>query len=268
MKLWIFWPFIFTSYLSAQTFDKYFQLIAEGRIQEVRDQLLELKSKYPYAPAIPYMQVLMNDDGDSSIIQFRQFIENFPDSEYTDDAQMKIGEYMYARGLYSQASQQLKKIPVKYIDSDHLQRAMDLLVSSFEATGEADSAQYYVTKIKAQRSDLKVDHYTFDISFPRTKIKKLTSKDEGKTKANIGKSADQPWVVQLGAFGKYDNAKRLQNMISGAGLPIEIVEVMSNGKRLHAVRVVRFSSEDDANQVGKQIKAQYGINYRVLNRPK
>ncbi len=268
MQKWIFWSFLVTSFLSAQTFNIYFQLLEEGHIQEVRDQLPELKSKYPYESALPFLQILMNDDGDSTIIQFRQYIEKFPDSEYTDDAQMKIGEYMYARGLYSQASQQLKKIPLQYPESDHFQRAMDLLVSSFEATGEKDSAQYYVSRAKAQRSDLKVDHYSFNVPPPHVKLKKLTSKDVDKTKANIGKSADQPWVVQLGAFGKYDNAKRLQNMIKNAGLPIEIVEVMSNGKRLHAVRVVRFSSVADADHIGQQIKAQYGVNYRILNRPK
>jgi len=43
---------------------------------------------------------------------------------------------------------------------------------------------------------------------------------------------------------------------------------MSNGKRLHVVRVVRFNSEHEAGNVGKKIKAQYGVNYRVLKRPK
>jgi hypothetical protein len=57
-------------------------------------------------------------------------------------------------------------------------------------------------------------------------------------------------------------------MIKSAGYPIEIVEVMSNGKRLHAVRVVRFKTTEEANKVGRNIKAQYGVNYRVLKRPK
>ena len=68
----------------------------------------------------------MNDNGDLTIIQFRQFIEKYPYSEYTDDAEMKIGEYLYARGLYGQASQQLKKITLKYKNSNHIQRSVDL----------------------------------------------------------------------------------------------------------------------------------------------
>ncbi len=268
MKLWKFFPIFILSFLSAQTFDIYFQLIEEGRTQEVKDQIPELKSKYPYEPAIPFMQALMNGKGDSSIIQFRQFIEKFPDSEYTDDAEMKIGEYMYARGLYSQASQQLKKIPLKYKNTNHLQRSVDLLVSSFNATGEIDSAAYYVNKIKALNSQLQVDHYGFDLIKPNVKLQKLISREKDKTQATTGKNIPQPWVIQLGAFGKYDNAKRLKNMIRGTGYPVEIVEVMSNKKRLHAVRVVRFESEQDADKVGRVIKAQYGVNYRVLKRPK
>lgn len=268
MKQWKFIPIFTLTFLTAQSFDIYFQLIEEGKIQEVKDQIPELKSKYPYEPAIPFLQALMNGKGDSSIIQFRQFIEKFPDSEYTDDAEMKIGEYMYARGLYSQASRQLKKIPLKYKKSKHLQRSVDLMVSSFKATGEIDSAVYYVSKINVFNSELQTDHYGFDLIKPNVKLQKLTSRETGKTQATTGINLPQPWVVQLGAFGKYENARRLKNMIRGTGYPVEIVEVMSNKKRLHAVRVVRFESEQDAGEVGKYIKAQYGVNYRVLNRPK
>tara|TARA_Y100000780_G_C13674245_1_gene413615 strand:+ start:1324 stop:2130 length:807 start_codon:yes stop_codon:yes gene_type:complete len=268
LKLWVYWPIFISTFLSAQNFNIYFQLLEEGQIQEVKDQLPELKSKYPYDPAITYLQALMNDNGDLTIIQFRQFIEKYPYSEYTDDAEMKIGEYLYARGLYGQASQQLKKITLKYKNSNHMQRSVDLLVLSFKATGEIDSAKYYVSKIKALNSELKVDHYGFKVQRFDLKLQKLISKDDGKTKASIAKDLNQPWIVQLGAFGKYNNAKRLKNMIKNAGYPIEIVEVMSNGMRLHAVRVVRFNSEHEAGNVGKKIKAQYGVNYRVLNRPK
>lgn len=268
MKYWKCLPIFIISFLSAQTFEIYIQLIEEGRIQEVRDQLPELRSKYPYAPEISYLKALMNNDGDASIIEFRQFIENFPDSEYTDDAEMKIGEYLYARGLYSQAAQQLKKVSLNFNSSNHLQRSVDLLVSSFNATGEIDSAKYYITKIKSQHSKLKVDQYGLDLNLPKFNLKKLIGKDDGKTIATYGKNVPKPWVIQLGAFGKYDNAKRLKNMIKNAGFPIELVEVISNGKRLHAVRIVRFTSTDEADKVGRHIKSLYGVNYRVLNRPK
>ena len=56
-----------------------------------------------------YIQALINNDGDVSLAQYKKVIENFPDSEFASQSSIKIGEYLFARGLYSQASAQLKK---------------------------------------------------------------------------------------------------------------------------------------------------------------
>ncbi len=263
MKLFLFFS-LFSALNFAQSFESYFQLLEDGRIQEVRDQLPELKSKYPYDPTVTYLQLLMNDDGDSTLVQFKRYIIQHPNSDYADDAEMKIGEYLYSRGLYGQSSQQLKKIPLKYNKSEHIQRAVDLMVLSFDATGETDSVQYYLAKFKWKYPQLQVKQYNVDM---KTTELKPGKKSNTKIKAKMIDPNSHPWVVQLGAFGKYANAKRLKNIVSGAGYPIEIVEVMSNGKRLHAVRVVRFSSESEAEKIGKGIKSKYGVNFRVLKRP-
>ena len=67
-----------------------------------------------------------------------------------------------------------------------------------------------VSRLIATEPEIEDGYFTGRID---VKLKKLTSKDEGKTKASIAQDLSQPWVVQLGAFGKYDNAKRLKNMI-------------------------------------------------------
>ena len=54
----------------------------------------------------------------------------------------------------------------------------------------------------------------------------------------------KPWVIQIGAFGRYEN-----------------------GNRLHAVRIVRFESKNSANNIGKSIKNKFGIDYRIINNP-
>jgi hypothetical protein len=263
MKLFSFF-ILFSALNFGQSFDSYFQMLEDGRIQEVKDQLPELKSKYPYDPTLSYLQLLMNDDGDSTFVQFKRYIIQYPNSDYTDDAEMKIGEYLYSRGLYGQSSQQLKKIPLKYSKSEHIQRAVDLMVLSFDATGETDSVQYYLAKFKWKYPQLQVKQYNVDLKPTELKPGK-TSKN--KVTAKINNPNANPWVVQLGAFGKYSNAKRLKSIVSSAGYPIKIVEVMSNGKRLHTVRVIRFSSESEAEKVGKEIKSKYGVNFRVLKRP-
>ena len=61
---------------------------------------------------------------------------------------MKIGEYFYAKGLYTQCASLLKNIPVKYPRYSQMQRLTDLMINSFNAIGEADSAKYYALIIK------------------------------------------------------------------------------------------------------------------------
>ena len=47
----------------------------------------------------------------------------------------------------------------------------------------------------------------------------------------------------------------------------EVQTVNSNGKRLHAVRIVRYEKRNQAENVGKKLKKKYGLDYRILNNP-
>jgi cell division septation protein DedD len=78
----------------------------------------------------------------------------------------------------------------------------------------------------------------------------------------------KPYVVQIGAFGNLGNANRMKLQVSQIGYGVEISPVQTNGRKLHAVRVVRFKNKSEAERVGNVIKKKLGIDYRVLYRPK
>ena len=44
----------------------------------------------------------------SAIKQYKYILENFPESKYAPESAMKIGEYFYASGLYTQSANLLK----------------------------------------------------------------------------------------------------------------------------------------------------------------
>ncbi len=272
------------SIVFSQNTEMYFSLIQEGRIEEVRQHLPELQSKYPNNDGVRFLTALTTTDGDKSIEKYRDFLERFPDSRWADDAQIKIGEYLYARGLYSQASVQFRLIPLKYPDSNHIQRAMNLMVKSYDATGETDSSHYYLRVFKHYYPNLKYDHYGYtDLELdPKTTLIRIPS-DQAKEKITTAKKQketvdkkpvtpilnpkEKPWVIQVGAFGKYQNAKKLKMNLSQNGYTVEIDEIDSGGKRLHAVRVLRFSSKAEAQRVGKELKRKFSLNYRVIHKP-
>ena len=241
-----------------QNIDLYFSLIEQGKIDGVKENLPELISKYPKNPGVLYLKALLTQDGKSAIKQYKKLLKQYPNSKYAPDAAMKIGEYLYARGLYTQAATLLKNIPIKYSRFIGIQRATNLMINSFNAIGEADSARYYALIIKSMFP--KIDT---DISSLKKQNKPLAQVfDFNKKKLDLG-----PYVIQIGAFGSRENARRLKLQVIQLGHDVSINNVESNGKILYAVRVNRFKSKKQAENIGRDIKGKIGVEYRILYRP-
>ena len=241
-----------------QNIDLYFSLIEQGKIDGVKENLPELISKYPKNPGVLYLKALLTQDGKSAIKQYKKLLKQYPNSKYAPDAAMKIGEYLYARGLYTQAATLLKNIPIKYSRFIGIQRATNLMINSFNAIGEADSARYYALIIKSMFPNIDTN-----ISSLKKQNKPLAQVfDFNKKKLDLG-----PYVIQIGAFGSRENARRLKLQVTQLGHDVSINNVESNGKILYAVRVNRFKSKKQAENIGRDIKSKIGVEYRILYRP-
>ena len=271
---------IFFSFAYSQNINLYLTLIEKGRYDEVRENIPDLLSRYPNEPGVKYIQALINNDGDASIAQYKKVIENFPDSEFASQSSIKIGEYLFARGLYSQAGAQLKKSIFDYPKSDFHQRALDLMINSYIATGEKDSARISLALISDLYPKLDYKKYNLGVTPSSKKDSRLVRIDKNtvneriktvkakRTKAKSKKKAYMPWVVQVGAFGKYENANRLKKQLQSSGFPTEVHRINSNGNRLHAVRVVRYETKNQADKIGRSLKSKFGLDFRIINSPK
>jgi len=267
----------YVSALSGQNMAMYFTLMEEGKIQLVREKIPELLQKYPGEPAVHYLEAATTFDGDEAQEKFQIFVEKYPNSRYTDDAVMKIGEYFYSRGLYSQASVRLQRFAVDFPESEHVQRGLNLLVRSYQATGELDSARYYVDMALFAVPSIDISAYDLPerkgnaslikISKNKAKNKFIPKKPINKKPVNVVVDPKNPWVIQVGAFGKYDNARRLVTQLRQVGYKVELDEINSNGRRLHIVRVVRYGSKPGAIKVAQELKKRFGLDYRVINSP-
>ena len=270
-----------TFFLKAQNIDLYITLLEKGKISEVKENLPELIERYPRDPGIFFLKGLISSDADEALLNYQTLISEFPNSDYASLSQMKIGEYLFARGLYSQASIQFKKTIINYPIGDHHQRALDLMVNSYQASGENDSVRISLINIKDLYPRLDFNKYgvnglnsdkreaklvRLDPSIISDRLK--SAKAKRKKIKLISKPKAKPWVVQVGAFGKYNNAKRLKNQLQGNGFITEIHTINSNGKRLHAVRLVRYEEKSDAEKIGRKLKKKYGLDFRVINNPK
>ena len=248
---------LFPVFIYSQNVEMYLSLIHEGQSEGVKENLPELISKYPNDPGVMYLQALLTTNGMKSLELYAKILEKFPESKFSGYASLKIGEYLYARGLYSQAGMQLRLIPRKYPRLENMQRVMDMMVSSFLAIGEDDSVKYYIGIYRSMFPNLDFDK--FGIDSPIFATKQVISNKKNKE--------PKPYVIQIGAFGSIQNANRLKLQVSQIGYNVDIVPVQTNGRGLHAVRVVRFRSKSSAERIGGTIKKKLGIDFRVLYRP-
>tara|TARA_B110000438_G_C15802622_1_gene645867 strand:- start:701 stop:1573 length:873 start_codon:yes stop_codon:yes gene_type:complete len=281
-----FYCFLNTVFLFSQDIDRYLDLINKGRIDDVISSLPELEALYKKDPSIQYLRALVSEDGEKALLIYRDILKKFPNHKFADDVAMKIGEYLFSRGLYTQASKQFRLVPLVYSTTEHTQRATDLMVNSYLAIGHRDSAAFYIRQIRLLHPSLEFDKYGLATLIDPAKEAKLVKLDEKKVSAKLKKrkpiwigpkdnpkipkpdpSKSKDYVAQVGAFSKYQNALRIKNLLIQGGFSSEIVEVPSAGRRLHAVRVVRFYSFEDAEKEGERVKKKFGLEYRVLNRP-
>ena len=247
--------FLFSCYLHSQNIEMYLSLINEGQISGVKEQLPELISKYPNNPDIMFLKGIMTTDGSKSVEIYKKILTNFPESNYASESAVKIGEYYYSLGLYSQAGKHLSKIPRVYPRFSNIQRVMDLMISSFIAIGEEDSAKYYANIYKSMFPTLNVDNFK--------KEEKLINYNNTYQKKSIKK----PYIIQVGAFSNFENANRMKLQISQIGFNVDISIVENKGLKLYAVRVIRYETKFEAEKVGKLLKKKLGNEYRVLYRP-
>ena len=287
IRILIAYFFISSFLLFSQDIDKYLQLINEGRINDVISALPELEALYKKDPSVQYLRGLVTEDAEKALVIYRDILKNYPDHKFADDVAMKIGEYLFSRGLYTQASKQFRLVSLVYSTTEHAQRATDLMVNSYLAIGYRDSAAFYIRQIRLIHPSLEFDKYGLASLIDPPKEAKLVKLDDSKVSAKLknrkplwsgpkanpkipkpGPSKSKDFVAQVGAFSKYQNAQRIKNLLVQGGFNAEIVEVPSAGRRLHAVRVVRFHSFEEAEKEGERVKMKFGLEYRVLNRPK
>jgi DedD protein len=64
------------------------------------------------------------------------------------------------------------------------------------------------------------------------------------------------WVVQVGAFGSADAARRLVDELSAAGFEAHVAPVTRSGRTLHRVRVGPVAGRPAADQLAVRLKGR------------
>ncbi len=207
---------------------KRLEMIEKGQAEQVKAELPTLLTNYQNNAGVMYLQGVLTADGTEAAKIFQSIVDNFPKSEWADDALYKLYQYYYSIGLYKTADQKMAQLKQDYPYSAY---AVDSSSVSKEATREESADTANVVK-------------------PKGTIQKFSTS----------------FTVQVGAFSTLQRAEELKTFFEGKGYSSNIFTMVSNGKKLHKVWVGEFQNQDDAKRFGAEIKKKFSLESIVVAR--
>jgi tol-pal system protein YbgF len=88
-----------------------------------------------------------------SLMEFREYLQRFPDTNLTDNAQYWIGEVYYAQSQYDQAVEEFLKVVDQYPEADKVPAAYLKTAYSFRRLGDVPTARRYLRLIMDRYPD-------------------------------------------------------------------------------------------------------------------
>ena len=250
--------------------DELIQHVLHGSRDSAENALQIIEQEYPNNPSVMYLKGLLETDGEEAMAFFSNLYNTHPTSDYGDDAVMKVAEYYYVAGLYVQAADWLKKMPIYYSRSEHIERALKLFLNSLIVSGLKDTAIFYSRVFERQFPQLDVDGKINDLlqDFEKSNQQKEDAKEQTpnsaepkniSTKQNYTNGSVGIYSLQSGAYSIRENAKFQKNNLIIAGFSARVTELHRNNRVLYGVRIGYYNSKNDAGIIGSQIKTKLDI---------
>lgn len=197
--------------LSEPAIQKRLEMIKNGQTDELKAELPSLLTRYQNHPGVLYLQGVLTSDGPEAVKIFQSIVDNFPKSEWADDALYKIYQYYYSIGLYKTAAQKYERLKQAYPSSAYLvhgePRGTDREAEAVERLGSAGSSDggTYAVQVGAfstAENASKQKRFFHSVGYPVEILNKVKR----------GKSYYLVWV---GSFKSYDEACKLRNEMKG-----------------------------------------------------
>jgi len=216
-------------------------MVENGQADLVRGEVPSLLSEHPNDPGVLYLQALLTEDGTEAVRIYQSVVDNFPKSEWADDALYKVYQFYYSLGLYRTAELKLKQLQSDYPSSAYLGKLSGNRTESFPE--EKDSAKASPAGFPPQSDTLAVT---------------------GQPERAMPVPAQERYVLQVGAFTAIQNAERQRQLFQGLGYPVEVVTKVKDGRSLYTVLVGSFRTKDEARAGSQEIKQKHNVSSFVI----
>jgi hypothetical protein len=202
------------------------EMIERGQTEAVRAELPTLMTTFQNHPGVLYLQAILTTDGTEASKVYQSIVDNFPKSEWADDALFKLYQYYYSVGLYKTGDQKLLQLRQEYPFST-----------------------YAVTAQQDEPAKSKPEEPPAQIASPNPIQKYPTS-----------------FTVQVGAFSTLQNAEELRARFERENYSSNIFTIVNNGRKLHKVWVGEFQTYEDAKRFTGEIRNKFNLASIVVSR--
>jgi len=202
------------------------EMIERNQAEAVKAELPTLMTNYQNHPGVLYLQAVLTTNGIEAAKLYQSIVDNFPRSEWADDALYKLYQYYYSIGLYKTGDQKLQQLKQVYPFSTY-------------AVAEQVSEPVSPPREEAP-ADIK----------PTGTIEKFPT----------------GFTVQVGAFSTLQNAEELKAKFEKENYSSNIFTIVNNGRKLHKVWVGEFQTYEDAKRFTAEIRRKFSLESIVVSR--
>ncbi|MFH0988521.1 MAG: SPOR domain-containing protein [bacterium] len=243
---------------------KRLELIEKGQGEAVKAELPTLLTNFQNHPGIMYLQALLTTDGVEAVKIYQSIVDNFPGSEWTDDALFKLYQYYYSIGLYKTADQKLEQLRRNFPYSSY-------------ASDQQVAEEPKETPKQNAKEPKKVEEPARETKKPAVQpaAKNAKGKKPLTPSSKTAKETQKPaktesfstsFTVQAGTFSVFQNAEELKARFEKEKYSTTIFTLMNNGRKFYKVWVGEFRTQDEAKKFSEQFKKKFKINAIVVSR--
>lgn len=112
-------------FINAQEVDiiPYLKQIEQGKAEEVKAKLSELKQDYPNSSNVLFLEGVLTENAQDAVVIYQKIVNKYPKSAYADAALYRIYSYYFALGLYNTADKNFEKLKKDYPESPYIKMA-------------------------------------------------------------------------------------------------------------------------------------------------
>lgn len=206
-------------------------LVERGQAEEVKRDLPSLLARYPNNPGLLYVQGLVTEEGAEAVRIYQSVVDNFPRSEWADDALYKVYQFYYSLGLYRTAELKLNQLKKDYPSSKYLAGA-----AGADTRGVPEESQ--------------------------------APKPASQAKPDVVPAgpAGGSFALQVGAYTAQTNADKQRKYFEDLGYAVEVVSKVKDSRSLYTVLVGGYATYEEAKAKAADIKQKYNIDSFVISR--